>query len=29
MKHLFDFKHQRSIRLLLKPNGAVKKLTGR
>jgi phospholipase C len=28
MKHLFDFKHRRTIKLLLKPNGAVKKVSG-
>jgi phospholipase C len=28
LKHLFNFKHARSIKLLLKPSGAVKKLTG-
>jgi phospholipase C len=28
LKHLFNFKQRRTIRLLLKPNGAVKKLTG-
>ena len=29
LKHLFDFGDHRTIRLLLKPNGAVKKLKGR
>jgi phospholipase C len=28
MKHLFDFKHRRTIQLLLKSNGAVRKLKG-
>lgn len=28
IKHLFDFKHRRTIQLLLKSNGAVKKLRG-
>ncbi len=28
LKHLFNFKQRRTIQLLLKPNGAVKKLTG-
>ncbi len=28
LKHLFDFKQRRDIQLLLKPNGAVKRLTG-
>ena len=29
LKHLFDFRHRRTIRLLLKPDGAVKKVRGR
>ena len=28
LKHLFNFKQRRTIQLLLKPNGAVKKLKG-
>jgi phospholipase C len=28
IKHMFNFKHARDIQLLLKPNGAVKRLTG-
>ncbi|WP_084151763.1 phospholipase C [Nocardioides halotolerans] len=29
LKHLFDFKQRRTIQLLLKPNGAVKRLRGK
>ena len=29
LKHLFNFKQRRTIQLLLKPSGAVKKLTGK
>jgi phospholipase C len=29
LKHLFDFKHRRTIKLLLKDSGAVKRLTGK
>jgi phospholipase C len=29
IKHMFDFKHRRTIQLLLKANGAVKKVTGK
>jgi phospholipase C len=28
LKHLFNFRHERDITMLLKPNGAVKKITG-
>jgi phospholipase C len=29
IKHLFDYKHRRTIQLLLKPSGAVKKVKGK